>query len=136
MRVVIDTNVVVSGLLKPYSAAGTIMRMAAAGVFNICYDSRIISEYRDVLLRDKFSFKKVHVEALLAQILYCGDAVSAEPVSIRLKDPDDGPFLEVAAAGKADCIVTGNIKHFPHLSFKGIKILSPEAFLNYYMRKK
>ena len=50
MQIVLDTNVLVSGLLYPFSVSGEIIRLIARGDLKLCYDSRIISEYKDVLL--------------------------------------------------------------------------------------
>lgn len=68
MRVVLDTNVIISGLLKGNSNSGHIMRLVAQGILVVVYDARIISEYRDVLLREKFGFEPTLVEDVLAQI--------------------------------------------------------------------
>ena len=66
MKAVIDTNVLVSGLLKPYSYPGAIVRLLASGQIQLVYDARIIAEYRDVLCRPLFGFKSTEVEPLLS----------------------------------------------------------------------
>jgi predicted nucleic acid-binding protein len=58
-----------------------------------------------------------------------GLAVAAAPLSIRLPDPDDQPFLEVALAARAEFLVTGNKKHFPQGDYGGVKIRAPGEFL-------
>ncbi len=65
MKVVLDTNVVVSGLLSPFGPPGEIIRMTAGGLLELCYDARILSEYQSVLLREKFPFDRAHVEYCL-----------------------------------------------------------------------
>lgn len=65
MKVALDTNVVVSGLLSPFGAPGEIVRMVASGALELCYDARILCEYRNVLLRPKFSFDQIHVDYFL-----------------------------------------------------------------------
>ena len=102
MRVVIDTNVLVSGLLSPYGAPGRIVNMAVSGELDICYDARVITEYREVLLRPKFSFERGYVGPIIEYIECFGVPVSAKPLSRRLRDPNDEPFLEVAIAGSVD----------------------------------
>jgi len=129
MKIVLDTNVIVSGLISPYSQAGEIVRMAASGTIELFYDARILSEYRDVLLRSKFSFSKNHVYNFLEQIEDCGYAIAAEPLAAKLPDSDDKPFLEVALSAKAACLVTGNAKHFPAKKHRGMKVISPAQFL-------
>ena len=64
MKIVLDTNVLVSGLLNPYGPPGRIVQMVAAGALQLCFDARIICEYRDVLVRPVFGFQAEHVEAL------------------------------------------------------------------------
>ncbi len=130
MIIVLDTNVIVSGILKPFSKAASILRLVSDGTIRLAYDLRLLSEYRDVLSRPQFKFPKEDVDAFLTQIEEEGFLVSVKPLEVHLPDPDDEPFLEVALSGKAEAIVTGNKRHFP-MSGKhgGMKILSPDEFL-------
>jgi len=132
MRVVIDTNVLVSGLLSPYGAAGQIVRMAVAGSIDLLYDARILSEYGEVLSRPKFSFEKSKIDILLEFIEHYGIPVAATPLSIHLSDADDEPFLEVAISGKAECLITGNVTHYPMRSKHKMRVLTPRQFINRY----
>ena len=134
MKVVIDTNVLVSGLLSPYGPPGEIVRMVASGALSLCFDARIISEYSEVLRRPKFPFRKEEVEALLAQIQAEGSVAASKPLARRLTDPHDEAFLEVAVAGKVAMLVTGNLKHYPS-GFQHVKIVSPAVFLEYYRKQ-
>lgn len=136
MKIVLDTNVIVSGLLSPFGCPSEIVRMVAAGALELCYDARVISEYRSVLLRPKFSFDRVHVNYLLEQIKADGHVVAALPLSKRLPDPDDEVFLEVALSGRAQYLVTGNLKHFPMKEREGINVVSPRYFLEIYREEK
>jgi putative PIN family toxin of toxin-antitoxin system len=129
MVIVLDTNVVVSGILKPYSKAAAILRLVADGAVEVAYDLRILSEYRDVLRRPKFNFAKEDVEAFLEQVEGEGALVLVKPLNHHLPDPDDEPFLEVALSGHAKAIVTGNKRHFPRKDCQRMKILSPAEFL-------
>ena len=129
MRIVLDTNVLVSGLLNPYGAPGRIVQMVAAGELALCFDARILCEYREVLLRTKFSFSPEHVDALLDQIRTAGEPVSAWPLARSLLDPSDAPFLEVALAAGADCLVTGNARHYPARCRGGVRVVSPAKFM-------
>ncbi len=132
MRVVIDTNVLVSGLLSPYGAAAEIVRMAVAGSLELLYDARIASEYEEVLSRPKFSFDKAKIGHLIEFIIHFGVPVSAAPLSRRLPDQDDEPFLEIAIAGKAECLITGNTAHYPMKSRQRILVFTPGQFLKRY----
>lgn len=129
IRAVVDTNVIVSGLLKPFSDAATILRQIIAGEVTLCIDARIISEYRDVLYRPKFAFNHTHVEAFLEFIATNSKLVNSTPLRFRLPDPDDEPFLEVAISGRAEFLVTGNSKHFPKARRGKIKVVSPGEFV-------
>jgi len=65
MKIVLDTNVLVSGLLKTHSDAGVIVRMVVGGLLKVVYDARILAEYREVLCRPKFGFEKAEIEAIV-----------------------------------------------------------------------
>ncbi len=132
MKIVLDTNVLVSGLLNPYGAAGQIVRMVAAGRLVLCFDARILGEYREVLLRPKFPFQASQVDVLLGQIDATGELVSAQPCSPPLPDPSDEPFLEAALAGRAEFLVTGNRRHFPARCRHGIRLATPAEFLQIF----
>ncbi len=133
MKVVIDTHVLVSGLLSPYGPPGEIVRMISSGALSLCFDARIFSEYSQVLGRPKFPFLKEEIEALLEQIQAKGAVAASEPLTRRLVDPHDEAFLEVAAAGKVGMLVTGNLKHYPSV-FRHVKIVSPAVFLENYRK--
>ena len=132
MRVVIDTNVLVSGLLSPYGAPGRIVNMVVSGALDVCYDARVITEYREVLLRPKFSFEREYVGSIIEYMECFGVPVSAKPLSKRLRDPDDEAFLEVAIAGSAEALITGNTSHYPLKGKRATRILTPRQFLNRY----
>ena len=130
MIVVLDTNVLVSGLLRPHSKPATILRLVATGVLRVAYDERILAEYREVLARPKFPFPTDRIRVFLDQIETEGEAVAALPLKPDLPDPDDAPFLEVAVAARADALITGNPRHYPARTRHGISVLDPAAFLN------
>jgi putative PIN family toxin of toxin-antitoxin system len=134
MKIVLDTNVLVSGLLTPYGSSGEIVRLVSAGVLIVQYDARVILEYQDVLYRPKFQFDIQNIETLLTYIKQNGQVISAGPLKRRLPDPDDEPFLEIAIAGRAACLITGNKKHFPKESRQRIKIFSPSEFVDFYRK--
>jgi len=133
--IVLDTNVLVSGLLRPYSKPATVLRLAAIGALRIAYDERILAEYREVLGRSKFPFSVDQVRAFLAQIEAEGMPVVALPLQSSLPDPDDVPFLEVAVAARATALITGNTRHHPARARHGIAILDPSAFLDRWSRQ-
>ena len=136
MKIVLDTNVLVSGLLTPFGSSGEIVRMVSAGKLILQYDSRILLEYYEVLNRPKFDFDKVQVDSLIDYIKRNSQIVPASPLNKSLPDPDDAPFLEVAIEGRAECLVTGNKIHYPRNFRKNIKVLSPTEFKNFYRKTK
>lgn len=129
MIIVLNTNVVVSGILRPTGKAGLILTWVADGVLQVAYDPRLLSEYRDVLNRPKFALARDYVETFLTHLEQEGVRVSAKPLKMHLPDPGDKPFLEVAIAGKATAIVSGYKRLYPRREYKGVKLLSPTEFL-------
>ena len=101
MRLVIDTNVLVSGLLSPFGPAGVIVGWIAAERLCLCYDARILGEYHDVLDRPAFPFAGENVAALLASIRAVGELVVPTPLPVALDHEADRPFLEVANAAQS-----------------------------------
>jgi putative PIN family toxin of toxin-antitoxin system len=134
MKIVLDTNVLVAGLLSPFGPCGEIVRMVSSGELTLCVDALILAEYSEVLYRSKFGFDKDKVAALLDHIEHRGQTVASSPLPHSLPDPDDEPFLKAAVAGKAVCLVTGNAFHFPAKLRQGRKVLSPSEFLMFYKK--
>jgi putative PIN family toxin of toxin-antitoxin system len=112
VKIVLDTNVLVSGLLNPHGPPGRVLDLIITGEVKILFDDRIIAEYREVLARPKFGFNIDDVQTLIDFLISEGEAVTSLPLPLSLPDPDDLPFLEVAEAGTADMLVTGNAAHF------------------------
>jgi len=135
MKIVVDTNVLVSGLLTPFNPPAMIVRMVVGNVFNICYDSRLLVEYDLVLKRPKFKFDKSKIGEVIEYIKDSGNYIAAEPLGEDLIDNSDKPFLEVAISGKIDYLITGNKKHFPEKKYK-FKIVSPAEFIKEYKKFK
>jgi putative PIN family toxin of toxin-antitoxin system len=129
LKVVIDTNVLVSALLKPDSVPELILSLILEGEMVLCLSEPIATEYEEVLAREKFKkLDRQKVKALLSRLKSQARWVSP---TVRLqaakRDPEDNKFLECAE--EADFFITGNIKHFPPGKFKGTIILRPAEFL-------
>jgi uncharacterized protein len=129
MKVVIDTNVIVSGLINAEGAPAQIVNLLLNGRVTLLYDSRVLQEYVEVLSRKKFGFRKNDVEPILDYIRNEGEYVTAEPTSRKFADKDDRVFYEVAKTANAKCIVTGNKSHFPN---EGL-IKNPKEFIELYL---
>ena len=128
-RVVLDTNVLVSALLNSFGAPGRVLDLALAGELTVAYDDRVLSEWRQVLHREKFGFSAGNIEVLLGFVEGEGISVNASPLAIKLPDKDDLPFLEVAHAAEAT-LITGNTKHYPPEARGGVAVLDPASFLD------
>lgn len=129
MKVVLDTNVLVSGILKPRSKPAKIVKLILQGDLDIIINEHILSEYYEVLRRPKFSLDPRFVEEILGVFRTYGIRSPALLESLSLPDPADVPFLEAAVSMEADAIITGNKKHFPKKNCKGIKVATPSEFL-------
>ena len=89
MKVVIDTNVIVSGLLSPNGSPASILNLVANSKIQLLYDNRILQEHIEVLHREKFGFNAGSVGALVSFFISEGEFIAAEPVAIKFKDEDD-----------------------------------------------
>ena len=134
ITLVMDTNVLVSGLLSPHSHSAILIRLIAEGTVRVAFDERILAEYREVLARPKFPFEPSQIEALLTQIEDEGLKITPRPIATRLPDSHDLPFLEVTLSAKVDFLVTGNKKHYPSSARRGIRVLSPRQCLELMSR--
>lgn len=105
--------------------------MVAAGELEICYDARLLAEYRAVLGRKKFQFAQELIEAFLEQLERRGHLVATTPLRGQIPDEDDRPFAEVAIASDALYLITGNTRHFPARKYGTARVTRPKAFLEH-----
>lgn len=130
MRVVLDTNVLISGLLSPHGTTGRVVDVVLAGQLVLLADDRIFAEYAEVLGRAKFGFRAEDVTDVLNYLRATAERVSALPLGVDLPDSADLPFLEVAAAGGADVLVTGNTRDYePTRGRHDVRVMTPARFL-------
>src|ERR1700722_11813456 len=113
VKVVIDTNILVSGLLNPHGAPGLIIELLLNKKIMCVIDDRILSEYRSVLNYTKFPFSEQQVNTLLDFIVNFDIHTTSKLSPILLPDISDQPFAEVARAANVAALITGNTKHFP-----------------------
>ena len=133
MRVVLDTNVIVSAAMTTHGACAQILDMLADGVFGIYADDLILMEYGSVLRRPQLRIVPDDAAVVLEFIHSVAEPVTAVPLLAELPDPMDVPFLEVAAAAGA-ILVTGNIRHYPSRSRAEVTVLTPREFLDLIRR--
>lgn len=135
MNVVLDTNVLVVGLLTPHGPSGRIIDLLLNGDLTPCFDDRIMAEYREVLARAKFGFDPTQIEAVLDYIVGEGLHTVSTPLGISLPDPDDTAFLEVAVAAGVEWLITSNTRHFPAKSRRGIQVVDPREFIKQWLSR-
>jgi putative PIN family toxin of toxin-antitoxin system len=129
-RVVIDTNVFISQLLMPKSIPAAVVRLVLRRG-TVLSSAEHLRELFDVAMRPKFdayASREVRIEQVrrLAELV--------EPVQIirrinRCRDPKDNMLLEIAANGRASCIVTGDDDLLTLHPFEGVMIVKPFDFL-------
>lgn len=130
-QIVLDTNVLVSGLLSSRGAPAGILNLVVNGSLILVLDTRIFNEYSDVLGREKFGFPEDAVHEILSFIRREGLFTIPQPVTCRVPDPGDLPFIEVSLHSRVP-IVTGNTRHFKG---SGTVVLTPADFLAEYGEK-
>lgn len=128
-RLVLDANVVLSGLLFPGSTPSRALLKAQSGA--VLASNATLLELIEVMSRARFDR---YVELGIRQRLVAEFANACETVEIvspvrACRDPKDDKFLEVAVQGRADIIVTGDSDLLVLNPFRGIAILTPEEYL-------
>jgi putative PIN family toxin of toxin-antitoxin system len=130
MRVVLDTNVLVAGLITPRGTCGRIVDLFTDERIQPFVDTRILMEYERVLPRPRLKIDRSDVNGLLELIDLRAEVVTPSSLPDDLPDPTDRAFLEVAAHADA-VLVTGNKRHFPVKARHGAMVLTPSEFLEY-----
>jgi putative PIN family toxin of toxin-antitoxin system len=129
LRLVIDTNIVVSAALRPDGLQRTVLLLALTKPARIYVSDTILAEYEAVLARREFKISKGLQLQLLQLIKNRAQLVRPAYALAVAKDPDDDRFLECADAARADYLITGNRRHFPPF-WKKTKIITSREFIN------
>jgi putative PIN family toxin of toxin-antitoxin system len=129
MKVVLDTNVLVSGMMTMGGPCAIILDLLSEDRIIAALDGRILKEYRRVCEETRLHLDAVAVQDFLRFLDDCAENITAMPLDAHLPDPDDLPFLEVAAEAQA-VLVTGNKKHFPQKAIGAVQVVSPREFLD------
>ena len=133
MRIVLDTNVLVAGLLNPAGACGRLLDLVLDGTVPFSADERILREYEEVLRRPELALPADAVREVHTFLRHSAEVVAAPPLDAKLPDPDDLPFLEVAAAADA-ILVAGNLRHYPKKATGRVSVVSPAESLDLLRR--
>jgi len=129
LRLVIDTNILISAVIKPAGLQRTVLLLAITKPARLYVSPPILEEYADVLGRRELRIRKGLRQQLLQLIKQHSYTVIPTRRLEVARDPDDNMFLECADAARADYLVTGNQRHFPRF-WKKSKVITPREFIN------
>jgi len=134
VRVVLDTNVLISAFLFPGGAPEAVYRLALEGRIELVTSLPLLAELGRVLSA-KFGWEDSLAEEAVAQVARIALVVEPpQPVSVVKADPADDRVLEAAAEGRVEAIVSGD-RHLLRLgTWRGIAVLDPGTFLASYER--
>jgi len=133
IRVVLDTNVIVSGLLAADSLPATILDLALQGKIHAAVSLSILAEMDRVLRRPRFGFEPRKIGSFLALFKSRSKLVSPKKtLNLCRGDSSDNRFLECAEAAKAEFLVTGNKSHFPPRHMNTL-VVTPREFWDAYL---
>jgi putative PIN family toxin of toxin-antitoxin system len=128
MIAVLDTNILMAALLNPFGAPAQIRQRWRQQQFEVLISDHTLEEYTDVLSHAP-AISANEVTLLWNEFKTFSQHIKISGTLHACKDPDDDIFLETAVAGQADFLVTKNLKHFPHKSYDGVRIVNVATFL-------
>ena len=128
LRLVIDTNIVVSAALKPDGLQRTVLLLAITKPARLYISDPGMAEYREVLARRELKIRKGLRQQVLQLIKSHSETVKPSRQLQITGDPDDNIFLEYADSARADYLVTGNPRHFPKF-WKKTKVIPSREFI-------
>ena len=129
LRLVLDTNILVSAALKPDGLQRTTLLLATTKPARLYLSDAILAEYQLVLARPELKIRRGLRQQLLQLIRRQGHVAAPRRVVRAAADPDDDKFLECAEAARADYLITGNIRHFPTY-WRATKIITSRDFIS------
>jgi uncharacterized protein len=134
IRVVIDTNILVSALLQPEGLPAAVLMLVFSGQATLCVSGAMFAEYDDVIRRPHFKRSTDVIEGALQSIRRLGHWVKPRFRVEEYTDPDDNVFLECAQAAAADYLVTCNRRHFPD-RWRKTQVVSARELIELLMTK-
>lgn len=133
MRAVVDTNILVRAVIRPHGTVGPVLLRLRHGEYTLLYARPLLEELVDVLnrprIRDKYRLTDLDIQTVIGLILLRGEGVAPTERIRACRDPKDDKFLEVAVAGRADLIVSGDQDLLTLHPYGEIPIVGPRAFL-------
>ena len=136
MRIVLDTNVFISGIFFT-GPPSDILKAWRDGKVQVLVSPSILDEYQRIGAELALQFRDVDLKPFLDLLTVQAEIVLAPTLPpVISDDPSDDKFLEAAAAGNASYIISGD-KHLLKLSeFRGVQILKPRDFVQGYLKRK
>ena len=128
LRVILDTNIIVSAVLTRDGLESGILRLALNREIELYLSWPILNEYMEVLARPKFGLGAIIQQQIIEGIKSAGTLVVPQGSLMICSDPADNIFLECAETARANYLVTGNKRHFP-VAWKSCRIVSSRDFL-------
>ena len=129
IRVVFDTNVLVSAAFKRSGIPAQVLDLITSGIVTPCVSEAVMAEYVDVLARPVLRQHAVRARELLAIMATFAEHVAPTETLTLCPDPDDNRFRECAAESGAQYLVTGNLRHFPKEHPFAVSIVTPRDLL-------
>lgn len=138
MKVVLDTNVIVSGFLSPTSYTALILQQWAQNTktFDILVSQAILDEYERMLAYPHLHIIPDEQQRFLTLLKKVASLVTPTQEITVVRDPSDNKFIECAVAGRAAYIVSSDPDLLELKEYQGIQILSPEQFLEVLAREQ
>lgn len=130
MRLILDTNILVSAFVFKSESANNVVRVAVKK-HALLFSESTFKELKSTLLKQKFAeiTELPTIKNFIYNLARIGEFIEPKIEITECRDPKDNKFLELAVAGNADCIVTGDKDLLVLNPFRGIKIVSPSDFL-------
>ncbi|MBL7980069.1 MAG: putative toxin-antitoxin system toxin component, PIN family [Bacteroidetes Order II. Incertae sedis bacterium] len=138
-KLILDTNVIVSALISSSIPSKILYELVLTEKVEICLSEEVLSEYVEVLNREKFSkFAnfKTKAEVVLNRLQEIATFYQTDRKIEVLTDTSDNKFLELAAVSAADYLTTGNTLDFTMTEFEYTRILTPREYWDNYAPKE
>lgn len=133
MRLVLDTNILISATLKPDGLEAWLVNAVLAGQFEAWVTPEVWAEYDEVLARPKFAARREASRRLLDALATHVRHTAARTTATAAIDEDDNRFLECAEAAEAEFLVTGNLRHYPEV-FGNTRTLNARGLHDYLLQ--
>jgi len=133
LRAVVDTNILVRAVIKPWGTVGSVLRRLRDGAYVLLYSEPLLTELVDVLnrprIRDKYGLTQDDIGVVVALVLLRGEAIVPTRRITICRDPKNNMILEAAADGGANSIVGGDRDLLNLKAFEEVAIVTQAEFL-------